>query len=711
MRAATGGGPSAATALRMYRQARKVAHRAWRLLVMAAAIDALTRSAFAQPRVTFTRDIAPIIWAHCAPCHRAGAVAPFSLTSYEDVKRRATLIRDVTARRFMPPWKPTPGSGDFADARRLSDPDLALVQRWVAEGAPEGARDDLPPLPRWEGGWQLGAPDLVVTMPEAYTVPAESPSGDIFRTFVLPIPTDRVRFVRALELRPDNPRVVHHANIGIDRTRSSRLLDARDAEPGYSGGMVQEARYPEGQLLGWTPGQAPHPSPSGMQWRLDPNSDLILQMHLQPTGKTESLNVHVGFYFTDEPPARLPLDLRLGSETIDIPAGAAGYVVADRFVVPAEIDVLAIQPHAHNLGRRMTAIATRPDGSRLPLIEIDDWDFRWQDVYRYRTPVRLPKGTTIAMQYTYDNSADNPRNPHHPPERVVWGQNTSDEMGDLWVQLVPVNKADQAVLTRALKRKASSEDLAAYTKLMESDPENPLRHDAVAGLLFDAGRLDEAIEQYRRSLALNPSSPSTHYNLGIAYSARGRRAEARAEFEAALRLDPDYAQAHNNLGAILFLAGDVNEAAVHYRRALVLRPDNVEAHANLGALLSATGHPADAIVEFRRAIALQPDAPMALCGLSWILATAPDPRLRNGDEAVTFAERALALTSPDDLTALDAAAAAYAEVGRFDEAAAAADRAASRARLLGMIEVATRFTERSAQYRRHQPFRTPTAVK
>ncbi|HEX7138328.1 MAG TPA: cytochrome c, partial [Vicinamibacterales bacterium] len=404
-----------------------------RTMLIAAILTAAPVSA--QPRVTFSRDIAPIIWSHCAPCHRPGAIAPFGLTTYDEVKRRATLIRDVTSRRLMPPWKPTEGKGDFADSRRLSDAELAALVRWVDEGAPEGRHVDLPPLPPWESGWQLGVPDLIVSMPKPYTVRAEAPGGDVFRTFVLPIPTDRARYVRAVEFRPDNARVVHHANIGVDRTRSSRLLDAKDAEPGYSGGMVQDARYPEGQMLGWTPGQAPHAAPSGMQWRLEPDSDLVVQAHLQPTGKTEQLTVNVGFYFTDEAPTRTPLGLRLGSETIDIPAGASNYLVEDRFAVPADVDVLAIQPHAHNLARRMEGDAERPDGTHLPLIEITDWDFRWQDVYRYRSPVRLPKGTTISMRYVYDNSDGNPRNPHHPPARIVWGQNTSDEMGDLWLQL------------------------------------------------------------------------------------------------------------------------------------------------------------------------------------------------------------------------------------------------------------------------------------
>ena len=310
-------------------------------------------------------------------------------------------------------------------------------------------------------------------MPAPFTVPADG--RDVFRTFVLPIALERPRYVRALEFRPDNPRIVHHATLGIDRTRSSRLLDERDPEPGYAGGMVVDARYPEGQLLGWTPGQSAASVAAGTAWRLDPGSDLVAQVHMQPTGKPERLTLSVGFYFTDDAPVRTPVGLRLGSETIDIPAGQRDYTIADTYVLPTDVDVIAIQPHAHNLARRMTATATLPDGSTRWLIAIADWDFRWQEVYRYVEPIVLPKGTTVAMEYVYDNSAGNIRNPHRPPQRVVWGEKTTDEMGDLWIQLVPRDSADSALLSGDVQRKRSGEDLAAYTRLVEADPFNPLR--------------------------------------------------------------------------------------------------------------------------------------------------------------------------------------------------------------------------------------------
>ena len=606
----------------------------------------------------------------------------------------------------MPPWKPEPGAGQFQNDRRLTDDELQTLQRWIAEGAIEGDRAhpaQAPPL--WNDGWGLGTPDLVVSMPQSYNVPADG--ADRFRTFVIPIPLTASRYVRAIEFRPGNARVVHHANLGIDRTRSSRQLDARDPEPGYVGGMVQEARYPEGQMLGWTPGQAPHPSPDGAAWRLEPGSDVVAQLHLQPTGKPEPLQISIGFFFTDKAPTRTPLGLRLGSETIDIAAGDRAYTIEDRYVLPVDVELLAIQPHAHNLARRMEASATMPDGATRPLIAIADWDFKWQDVYRYVKPLALPKGATIAMRYTYDNSAANARNPHQPPARVVWGQNTSDEMGDLWLQLVPRASEDVAILERDIRRKMSTEDLIAYTRLLEADPDNALRHDAVGDLLLQAGRLDEAIVRYQHALELNSRSAPTHYNLGYALSARGRRDEAIVQFREALAIDPDYAQAHNNLGALLQLTGQVEEALAHYQRAMVLRPDNVDAVTNLGQLLSTLNRPAAAVEHFRAALVLDGRNTQALSGLAWIRATSWDPALRDASEAIALAERAAAGDGRRNVSVLDALAAAYASAGRYDDAIRVARTGIDLAISVGQASAAAQFSQRLDLYRTHQPFRVP----
>jgi Flp pilus assembly protein TadD len=649
------------------------------------------------PPVTFSKHVAPIIWRRCAGCHRPGEIGPFSLLTYADVKQRATMIAQVTERRIMPPWKPVPGTGEFLDSRALTDDEIRTIARWVAEGATEGEPSDLPPMPQWSSDWQFGTPDLIVTMADAYEVPSTGP--DVFRTFVMPIPTGTPRFVRAIEFRPGNARVLHHANIGVDRTRASRHLDDRDPGPGYGGGMVQQAEYPPGHMLGWTPGQSPRSAPTGMSWKLESGSDLVAQLHLQPSGRPERIQASVAFYFTDDPPSRQPVGLRLGRQTIDIPPGTADYAISDSYVLPVDAEAWAVQPHAHNLGRTIEASATFPDGTTRPLIAIADWDFRWQDVYRFKEPIGLPKGTRVQMRIAYDNSAGNPRNPNQPPKRVVWGQNTSDEMGDLWLQIVPQRSADFGPLSVDVARKARAEDLAAYTKLLEQDATNPRRHDAVAMLYLQDGRPAEAAAHWRESIRLEPGSAAAHYNLGLALSMQRQFSEATSAFETAVRLDPSHAEALNNLGAMHQLAGRLGEAASNYRRALALRPDNDEARTNLGRVLLSEGRESLAAAEFRQALVSRPDSAAALAGLAWLLATSEDPALRNPAEAVRLGERAITLAS-GDATVLDALAAAYAAAGRYDRAVATARAAVDAATRAGAPAAADQIRGRLAVYER-----------
>jgi Flp pilus assembly protein TadD len=675
--------------------------RCFRLALIAWLLCASTP---AIAEVTFTRDVAPLVFARCATCHRPGAIAPFSLLTYRQVRQQLTQIVDVTTRRLMPPWKPVHGTNDFLDDRSLTDAQIDVIRAWADAGAPEGDPRDLPAAPTFADGWQLGPPDAVATMPASYTVRAEG--ADVFRTFVLPIPVDRRRYVRAIEFRPGNARVVHHANMGVDRTRSSRRLDEADVEPGYAGGMVPDAGYPPGYMLGWTPGQQARPSPDGMPWRLEPNSDMVVQLHMQPTGKPETLQASVAFYFTDTPPIATPVGIRLGSQTIDIPAGEARHDVSDRFTLPVDVDLLAVQPHAHNLGRQVRGLATLPDGTTRPLIAIDDWDFRWQDVYRYRTPIRLPKGTIVSMTMTYDNSSGNPRSTFRPPRRVVWGQNTTDEMGDLWLQVVPVEKRDLGALVTEVRRKSAADDLAAYSKILADDPANPLRHDQVGTLYLQGGFPAEAADHFRESIRLNPDSAPTHYNLGLALVSMRRLDEAVSEFQAAIGLDPGHAEAHNNLGVMWQRAGRWPEALAEFRRAAALSPENTEALNNLGRLLVADRQYAEATVTLQRAVAANPDYVSALTALALVRASA-DAAWRNGEEAVRLATRAVALTERRDPLALDGLAAALAEQGRFADAAAAEQEAMALLPAAGLATLAADMQRRVDLYRAGQPYRLP----
>jgi Flp pilus assembly protein TadD len=559
--------------------------------------------------ITFSKDIAPILFARCAVCHNPDGPAPFSVLTYGSAKQRASLIASATRRRFMPPWKAEPESGDFIGQQRLSDAEIDLIQRWADGGAVEGDPRDLPPRPRIAGGWELGKPDLIVSPSQAYTLAAGG--SDVFRIFVIPVPTDRVRYVRGLEFHPGNPKVVHHANIRIDPTPNSRKFDDEDPAPGYEGLMAHSAVYPDGHFLGWTPGQVAPLVPKGLAWRLDRGTDLVVELHMQPSGKPELVQPTIGFFFGDDPPERTPLMLRLGRQNIDIPAGEKSYTITDSFVVPVDVEVQAVQPHAHYLAREVRGTATLPDGTTRTLISIKDWDFRWQHVYRYVTPFTLPRGTTLAMRYTFDNSAGNPRNPQQPPGRVLWGQRSRDEMGDLWIQLLTRNNRDLETLTREVRPKVLAEDVFGYEREIQRDPASVALHDDVAQVYLQLGRAAEAVAHFDASLGLNPQSAATHFNLGTALTVAGRFDEAIEQYGTALRLNPDYPRAHNNLGSVLLQRGNVQDAMAHFTEAVRLEPANVEARSNLAVAYAAAGEFERAVELVRTALRLAPPEPLA----------------------------------------------------------------------------------------------------
>ncbi len=666
---------------------------------------ALPAAADTADAVTFTKDIAPLLVAHCASCHRPGAIAPFSLLTYVDARPWARAIKQATRTRSMPPWKPEPGYGNaFIGDRRLSDAQIALIARWVDAGAPEGNPTDLPPLPAWPEGWRLGEPDLVINMSEPYTLRAEG--ADMLRKFAIPIPIPDMRYVQGLEFEPGNRRVVHHANLRIDRTPASRQLDADDPEPGYEGVTPFDARYPDGHFLGWTPGQVRPLAGDGMAWRLHPGSDMLLELHLMSSGQPEVVRSRIGFFFTDEAPTKLPFTIRLGKQNLDIPPGATDYLSLDRYVLPVDVEVYGVQPHAHYLATTVTGRATLPDGTSQGLISITDWDFDWQDAYRYVTPFFLPKGTELTMEFTYDNSVGNPRNPRASPERVTWGQKSWNEMGDLWIQVLPRSPADLAILERDRWPREMAEDIVGFEMVLAAEPDQVMAHDDVALLYLQFGRVAEAAAHFRDTVRLMPDSAATHYNLGTTLLQLGDLDEAVTQFEQALRLNPEYAQAHSNLGAALRSQGKVAEAIGHFRQSLRIRPDDGDALYNLASALTVEGELAEAITLYRRALAVQPDSPEPFAELAWILATDPDPTRHDARQAVSLAERAAQLTGRQDASVLDTLAAAYAAAGRFGQAAAAA-RAALALLPASQHERATAIQQRLSLYTNSRPYRRP----
>jgi hypothetical protein len=411
-------------------------------------------ASLSSERPTFSRHIAPIIFEHCTSCHRPGEVAPFALLGYTDLKKRAQQIAQVTARRYMPPWKSMEGHGRFVDERRLTKDQIDLIGRWVSEGAVEGDARDLPPAPKFSDDWKLGEPDIVLKMAEPYAIPADGP--DVYRNFLLNLEIPPGKYIKALEYRPSNRRVVHHALFASEATGKARRDDEADPLPGFQGSLNIPGRLFPGSMSAWVPGREARPLPDGISMPWKNGADLVLQLHLHPSGKPELEQSTIGFFLTDEPPRRSMVDIMMIDRKIDIPPGEAAYRTRDEFSVPVEMEVLALFPHMHLIGRDFRMTAFPPAGDPFSLIWINDWDFNWQSLYQCEPPVRLPAGTKVVLDGIHDNSSANIRNPSNPPRRVTFGEETANEMTAALIQLVPVQEADLAGMVEANKRRIVS---------------------------------------------------------------------------------------------------------------------------------------------------------------------------------------------------------------------------------------------------------------
>jgi tetratricopeptide (TPR) repeat protein len=528
------------------------------------------------------------------------------LLTYSDAKKHARQIADVVRARSMPPWLPAPQKLMFADELRLSAEDIDRIVTWVDQGANEGNAADLPATPKFVEGWRLGEPDLVLKAEKPFVL---SPQGtDTYWNFIFPIPIQDTRWVKAVEIRPGDKRYVHHANILVDRAEASRK---RESEPGAGfGGMEirieSQVFDPDSHLLFWKPGTVPYVEPDGMALRLDKETDLVLNTHLQPSGKPEVIQPSIGLYFTSQPATKVPMLLQLENDLkLDIPPGQKDFLVSDDFTLPIDVDVMAIYPHAHYLGKDIQAFATLPDGTRKDLIHILQWNLNWQAVYRFEQPVLLPKDTKISLRYTYDNSDENPMNPSHPPVRVKGGNRSIDEMCHLWLQVLPVN-FDPA---RGDPRMALQEALARHN--IEKNPGDFEAHYNLGAMLQEKGNLEAALQEYEAAINLRPEDPTGNNALGAALVASGRPGRAAPYLQAALKSRPDYFDAHYNLGFALAQQNDFRGAVEQFQTALQLQPQDAAVEANLGAALAEMGRLAEAKAHFEHALNLDPNQPIA----------------------------------------------------------------------------------------------------
>ena len=414
-------------------------------VVLAGAIGlAMSDPASKPPRpATWASAVAPILDQSCVECHHPGGPGPFSLLTYDDARKRARQIAQVTTSRFMPPWLPEPNCGPFRHERRLPVAQIAFLQQWAAQGAPEGRPADAPPRPHFTDGWQGGPPDQVVTMPRPYTLAGETTSP--YRCFVLPLPPTGDKWLRAIEFRPGS-RVVRQAVIYADPTGEARRLEQQSGAVGYTapdGGLGPGAE----RLAEWAVGAAPWTLPDGAAERLPAGSDLVLLLRFEPDGQPESVRPAVGLDYAALPQSP-PATVTLGTRDLILDPGQRA-TVTDTFTLPVAARVLRVTPHGHPVCRTLRVTATPPTGPINNLLRINDWNADWQDSYQFVTPLILPAGTRLTVRWTADNSRDNPRNPSASPMTVMPGLLFLDDMATVRLQMLSVNAADAAALAQA----------------------------------------------------------------------------------------------------------------------------------------------------------------------------------------------------------------------------------------------------------------------
>jgi len=343
-----------------------------------------------------------------------------------------------------------------------------------------------------------------------------------------------------------------------------------------------------------------------MALRLDPGTDLVLNAHLQPSGKVELVQPSIGLYFTDKPATKHPMLLQLQNDAaLDVPPGDSNFVVTDEFRLPIDVDLMGVYPHAHYLGKDLLATAVLPDGTTKTLIHIPHWDVNWQAVYRYAEPVFLPKGTMLKMHYVYDNSEDNTANPNHPPARVLGGNLSTDEMAHFWLQVLPLNDPSRPGDPRMVLQEAWARHE------VEKSPGSFESRYNLGEMLQARGALDEAVEQFEAAVSIRPTDAVANNALGGALLARGDLAGAMKYFDVALTSQPDYFDAHYNLGNVFAAQGNFRGAAEQFGEAAKLNPRDANAQANLGTALAQLGRLGEARAHYEAALRIDPSNQLA----------------------------------------------------------------------------------------------------
>lgn len=437
-------------------------------------------------RVTFNQDIASIIHEKCARCHRPGQAGPFALLTYKDVASRARTIDAVIDSGYMPPWKPVHHAIEYQNDRRLTDLQKQTFKQWIAAGKPKGTGPE-PTVPEYKDGWTLGEPDVVVELAEAFEVPASG--KDIYRSFVFQLQLKEDKWIKAIDYRPTATSSVHHAIFIADPHANARRLDGSDGQPGIAGmsflagpnveteaptprfgrilSRINQIREPkldapfanavDGGLGAYVPGWTPARLPNDLALHLPAGSDVVMQTHFHPTGKTEREQGKLAIYFAEKEPAQKLVNVQVPAMFavglgLKVPAGESNYKLRESYTLPTAVQLISVGAHAHYICRDVTMTATLPSGQKRVLLEIDDWDLDWQDRYFFKDKVILPAGTIVETELTYDNSAENPENPNSPPREIRWGRESGDEMGSATLQVIAVDESERPNLERSVRR-------------------------------------------------------------------------------------------------------------------------------------------------------------------------------------------------------------------------------------------------------------------
>lgn len=541
-------------------------HRRWsRLLAgppLALALFGPTGSGVlgAEP-VTYHEQVAPLIHRHCLPCHREdGDSAPFPLRTLEEARKHGREMADVTASGFMPPWLPAPDEiGGLAGERRLAPAEIALFRAWVNGGMAEGDPAKAVAAPPPPGDWTLGPPDLVVRMPAVYSVPPEG--KDVYRHFVLPVNIDRKRWVRAWQFRPRS-RAVHHIFVMLDRTTEGRRRDAADPEPGFPGMDTPVGIELPGTFLQLAARRRRPPAAHGHglgpgtgHGSGDPNAP-------SNPGSTRAAPIRGRLLLhRSAPRVRQPVKLALINYEIDLPPGSSNVVIRDEVTLPAAADLLGLLPHSHYLCRHIEARAHYPDGRVQRLFRIPDWDFNWQGDYTLQSPLRLPAGTRLTAEFTFDNTPANPRNPSNPPKHVRYGANTTDEMAELWMQFVPTEAGDLPKFQGLAFERGLRDSQSSSEQRLRIDPRDARAMVNLGRIHLARRQPEEARRRFLEAAAIDPRADDAHYYLGVLHRLAGTLDQARNEFLKAVEINPLHARAWGNLGLLHLSANDPEGAA------------------------------------------------------------------------------------------------------------------------------------------------------